>query len=198
MRLRGFRPRRDRSGRVSCGGRGNSPDDRESEISRFLSDPKVQEQRRNTAQEIGRAPRDVSESSIEDVLILLPRLERNEGLLVGHLTGEVVGHWPTRNGDAIVVPRKYRKHYKRRHPETRKVEADVPRTLRDPAEAFIYAKDPTVVSLWSAMGRDNGLWVSVQLPYENERFGILKSARLQSNEETERQRQAGRMVWRKK
>lgn len=183
---------------MSCGGRGNSPDDRESEISRFLSDPKVQEQRRNTAQEIGRAPRDVSESSIEDVLILLPRLGRNEGLLVGHLTGEVVGHWPTRNGDAIVVPRKYRKHYRRRHPETRKVEADVLRTLRDPAEAFIYAKDPTVVSLWSAMGRDNGLWVSVQLPYENERFGILKSARLQSNEETERQRQAGRMVWRKK
>lgn len=78
------------------------------------------------------------------------------------------------------------------------MEADVLRTLRDPAEAFIYAKDPTVVSLWSAMGRDNGLWVSVQLPYENERFGILKSARLQSNEETERQRQAGRMVWRKK
>lgn len=103
---------------MSCGGRGNSPDDRESEIGRFLSDPKVQEQRRNTAQEIGRAPRDVSESSIEDVLILLPRLGRNEGLLVGHLTGEVVCHWPTRNGDAIVVPRKYRKHYRRRHPES--------------------------------------------------------------------------------
>jgi hypothetical protein len=172
-------------------------EDRDGAIRRFLAESEIEAQRRNTASEIGSSPQDASMLPVEDLVELLPRLGRNEGLIVGFLAAEVVNYWPGRTGNAVVLPRKYRKHYRRHHPEIRTLEYAIFRTLREPLEAFFYARNPTVVNLWAPMNENAGLWVSVQLPYGDERFAILKSARMQSHTETERQRRAGRSVWKK-